>query len=206
MAQRPPTGVVHEFIASAHVFASAVSEVIEKRMLREVAGDAVSPSQFRLLQMVALTDAQTVSDVALFLGVSNAAASKAVDKLVRRRLLRRAEGHPDRREIRLSLTPASRKLLAAYEELRRRRLEKIFGQFRNDELKRTAVLLDRLSAGLVDHAAGDELCLQCGIHFRERCLVRQLAKRNCFYLSRRRPPRPRASAPVVQIQGQKHRH
>jgi DNA-binding MarR family transcriptional regulator len=175
--------LIHEFLGSAHVFSSAVNEVVEKRLLEEVAGHSLTLSQFKLLKMVSLTDAQTITDVALFLGVSNAAASKAVDKLVRRKLLRREEGHPDRREIRLSLTEGSRRYLAAYDERLRRRLAQIFRQFPSADLKRTARLLDRLSAGLVDHAAKpDEVCLQCGIYFRDRCLVRQLVKRNCFYL------------------------
>ncbi len=184
--------LIQDFLGSAQIFASAVSDVVEKQLLREISRD-LTPSQFRLLQMVALTDAQTISDVALFLRVSSAAASKAVDKLVRRNLLRREEGHPDRREIRLSLTGVSRKLLDVHKDLRLRRLSKIFRQFPPEQLRRTAELLARLSADLVDHSSkSDEVCLQCGIYFRERCLVRQLVDRNCFYL-RNKARRARAA-------------
>lgn len=182
MARDANGDIAHDFLGSAQIFASAIEEVVEKRILEESAGKEFTLSQFKLLKMVALTDAQTISDVALFLGVSNAAASKAVDKLVRRKLLRRAEGQPDRREICLSLTESSRRLLLTYEEKKERRLAQVFRGFPGDELRRTARLLDRLSAELVDHHAHpDEVCLQCGIYFREQCLVRQLAKRNCFY-------------------------
>jgi len=179
--------IAHDFLGSAHVFTSAVEEIVEKRLLEETAGRQLTLSQFKLLKMVALTEARTISDVALFLGISNAAASKAVDKLVRRKLLRRAEGQPDRREICLSLTESSRRLLAAYEEKKERRLAEVFQGFSNDELRRAARLLDRLSAGLVDHhSRPEEVCLQCGIYFRERCVVRQLTNRNCFYLRGKR--------------------
>ncbi|MFZ1916999.1 MAG: MarR family transcriptional regulator [Terriglobales bacterium] len=174
--------IAHDFLGSAHVFTSAVEEVVEKRLLEEIAGRELTLSQFKLLKMVALTEARTISDVALFLGISNAAASKAVDKLVRRKLLRRTEGQPDRREICLSLTESSRRLLAAYEDKKDSKLAEVFRGFPSDELRRAARLLDRLSAGLVDHQAGaEEVCLQCGIYFREKCVVRQLVKRNCFY-------------------------
>jgi len=173
--------IAHDFLGSAHVFTSAVEEIVEKRLLEETAGRQLTLSQFKLLRMVALTEARTISDVALFLGISNAAASKAVDKLVRRKLLRRAEGQPDRREICLSLTESSRRLLAAYEEKKELRLAQVFQGFPDDQLKRAARLLDRLSAGLVDHNS-EHVCLQCGIYFREKCVVRQLANRNCFYL------------------------
>jgi DNA-binding MarR family transcriptional regulator len=178
--------LIHEFLGSAHIFASALNEVVEKRLLEEVAGKHLTFSQFRLLKMVAQTDAQTITDVALFLGISNAAASKAVDKLVRRKLLRRAEGRPDRREISLSLTESSRRLLAAYDEVKDRKLGEVFGHLSPEELQRTSQLLDRLSAGIVDHtASAEEVCLQCGIYFRDKCLVRQLVKRNCFYHNRK---------------------
>lgn len=186
MARDGNGDIAHDFLGSAQVFASAVEEVVEKQILEESAGKQFTLSQFKLLKMVALTDAHTISDVALFLGVSNAAASKAVDKLVRRKLLRREEGQPDRREICLSLTEASLGMLATYEEKKERKLAQVFRGFSGDELRRTARLLDRLSAELVDHhAQPDEVCLQCGIYFRDQCLVRQLVKRNCFYVRRR---------------------
>jgi len=188
--------VTYDFLGSTHIFASAVEEVLEKRVLGEIADRDLTLSQFKLLRMVQLTEAHTISDVALFLGVSNAAASKAVDKLVRRKLLRRAEGQPDRREICLSLTEPSRRLLAAYEEKRDNALARVFGGFPKDELRRTARLLDRLSAELVDHHGGpEEVCLQCGIYFRDQCLVRQLLKRNCFYQGNKRHPKHADSAP-----------
>lgn len=191
--------VAHDFLGSAHVFASAVEEVIEKRLLEEVAPTQLTVSQLRLLKLVALTDAHTISDVGLFLGVSNAAASKAVDKLVRRKLLRRKEGRPDRREIRLSLTDSSKRLLAAYEQKKERKLAGVFRGFTSDELKRTANLLDRLSVELVDHHHHkDEVCLECGIYFRDQCLVRKLLSRECFYMrnriQQRRNQRARARA------------
>lgn len=182
MARAHTAELVNDFLGSTHVFASAVSDVIEKKLLREVAGNQLTFSQFKLLKLVALTDAQTIGDVAVFLGVSNAAASKAVDKLVRRKLLLRTEGIADRRAIQLSLTEASRRLLAAYDSTKDRKLAKIFGEFAPAELRRAAELLDRLSAGIVDHTAKpEEICLQCGIYFRDKCLVRQLVRRNCFY-------------------------
>jgi len=190
MASEENGQIAHDFLGSAHIFSSAVEEILEKQLLEETAGQHLTLSQFKLLRMVQLTEAHTISEVALFLGVSNAAASKAVDKLVRRKLLRRTEGQPDRREIRLSLTESSRRLLAAYEEKRDDKLAQVFGGFPKDELRRTARLLDRLSAELVDHHhQPDEVCLQCGIYFRDKCLVRQLTQRNCFYERNRQHPK-----------------
>lgn len=183
---------IDDFLGSAHVFASAVSDIVEERLLEELSGGQVTVSQLKLLKLVAMADSHTIGDVAAFLGVSNAAASKAVDRLVRRNLLRRVEDMRDRRAMRLSLLQPARRLLAAYDAAKRRKLASIFAQVPLEELHRVSELLDRLSAGIVDHSANpEELCLKCGIYFRERCLVRQLSKRDCFYLRHKRQPQGR---------------
>jgi DNA-binding MarR family transcriptional regulator len=174
--------LVYDFLGSAQVFSTAVTEIVEEKLLHEVAGESLTLSQFKLLKLVANTDAQSIGDVAAFLGVSNAAASKAVDKLVRRKLLVRTEGHEDRRNAELSLPARTQRLLAAYDAARDQRLAEVFRSFSPAELQRTAEILDRLSAGIVDHnAKPEEVCLQCGIYFREQCLVRKLVGRRCFY-------------------------
>lgn len=199
MGRGRTTELINDFLRSTHLFASAVGEVVEKKVLGEVVGSALTFSQFKLLKLVSLTDAHTIGDVAAFLGVSNAAASKAVDTLVRRGLLSRTEKEADRRAVQLSLTDASRRLLAAYDTAKNRKLAKVFHQFSPVELRRTAELLDRLSVGIVDHHAGPEqICLQCGIYFREKCLVRQLTRRSCFYQRHRGQEHPQGLGPQPQ--------
>jgi len=178
--------LINDFLGSTQVFTSSVNRVIEEQLLRDVGPRQLTFSQFRLLKLVALTDAQTIGDVAAFLRVSNAAASKAVDKLVRQSLLVRAEAQADRRVIQLSLTDSSRRLLVAYDEAKDRKLASVFRTFSPQDLRRTAEFLDRLSAGLVDHTAQpEELCLQCGIYYRKNCLVRRMLRRSCFYHRRK---------------------
>jgi len=182
MTENDTTDWINDFLGSAHVFASTVADVIEEELLREAGGDQITVSQLKLLKLVSLTEAQTIGDVAAFLGVSNAAASKAVDKLVRMMLLRRSEGEADRRAIHLSLTQLSRRLLDAYDEARRRKLQQVFGQLDPEELRQAALLLDRLSARIVEHSArAEQMCLQCGLYFREKCVLRNLLSRRCLY-------------------------
>jgi DNA-binding MarR family transcriptional regulator len=182
MVERIAPRVSRDFLGSAHVFASAVRDVLEDRVLRQVAGKQLGFSQLKLLIFVAHTDARTVGDVAAFLGVSKAAASQAVDRLVRREWLHRREGEADRRFAKLSLTDSGRRLLTSYQAAKARKLAKIFRGFSLTELRHAADLLDRVSAQIVNHSAKpEEVCLQCGIYFRERCLLRTLVGRNCFY-------------------------
>ena len=176
--------LTHQFLASARVFAKAVRDVIEGEVLQEVAGPRVSLRQLKLLFLVAQADSVTIGDAAAFLGVSSPAASKTVEKLVRRRLLRRYDIQGDRRSSHLSLTEASRRLLETYEAARNRKAAEIFSQYSPDVLRHTAELLDHLACGIASQRAAlrqGEACMQCEIYYREDCRFGQFGARKCFY-------------------------
>ena len=172
----------NDFLRSARVFAWSVREVVERAALRYVAGEKLTFSQLKLLYLVAHTDVLNVGDAAAFLGVTCPAASKAVDKLVRRRLLRRVSTRQDRRTIRLSLTETSRKLIEAYQAARDNVARLAFQQFSPEELRKTSELLDRLAGAIINQGSEPgSLCTQCEIYFREHCRFGEFGHRNCFY-------------------------
>jgi DNA-binding MarR family transcriptional regulator len=182
MEQEIMSDLSNEFLRSARVFAWSVREVIERTVLRMVAGNSLTFAQLKLLYLVGHTDTLNISDAASFMGVSAAAASKAVDKLVRRRLLRRVETQADRRISHLSLTETGRNLIEAYKATRDQMAIEIFSQFSEDELRRTSEVLDRLAGAIVSN--GDHpnaVCMQCEIYFRAPCRFREFGRRNCFY-------------------------
>jgi len=175
-----------DFLGSANAFATAVREVMEKALLEEIAGGQVSLVQLRLFSLVFHTEPQSVGDVAAFMGVTKAAAGQMVEKLVRRGWLRRTVVKTDRRTAMLSLTKSSEQMLERYESARDKRLKKIFRGFSDTELRQLANLLDRVSAEIINHTARpEEICLQCGIYFRDRCLLRTLVGRTCYYQQHR---------------------
>jgi DNA-binding MarR family transcriptional regulator len=172
---------LNDFLGSAQIFSSAVNDLME-RQLHEVTGDDVTFSQLKLLKMVSLTRGYSVSNVAQFLGVSTAAASRAVDRLVRRGLVIRAESAGDRRAVELSLTPKAQALLSQYDEAASAALHRVFGDLSHSQLHQVGDLLDRLSVTIVDRENGEEdVCFRCGIHFRDRCLLRQRRSQSCFF-------------------------
>lgn len=182
-ADRPDP--VRDFVGSAHLFSSALTDVLQAGLLREVAGSQLSFSQLKLLQLLAVAKTQTVGELAAFLGVSSAAASKMVDKLAQARWLSRAVGAADRRSAHVSLTPRARRLLAEYDEKRRRKLAQVFRGYSATELRKIARILDQVTTAIVNHNnKPDQICLHCGIYFRGKCLVRDLGGRNCLYQQR----------------------
>lgn len=183
-AQR--TAIINDFLASMHIFSSAIGELMATQLEDELGGDLTIP-QLKLLKLIARTETESISEIAAFLGVSNAAASKAVDRLARRGLVERVESKDDRRATCLSLTVKGTFLLKRYEDVQNRVLEGLFRQFMPQDFIQTAELLDQLSADLVDKEAGpQELCFRCGIYFRDKCVLRDVNKRTCYCNLRRR--------------------
>ena len=174
-------GYINDFLGSVRILSTTIDEWMEEE-LKETTKNRVTPSQLRVLKLVARTNARRIGDVADFLAVSNAAASKAVDRLVRRGLVRRAEAASDRRAVELSLTPEGRTLLAQYEAATTQVLKDVFGSVQQDQLEETAGFLDQLSTRMVKEGRTREgICLRCGIHFRDRCLLRQTVGRSCYF-------------------------
>lgn len=186
MPQKGNGKLVNDFLGSAEIFTSAVADLMQAQ-LREVGGTTVTYSQLKLLKMVARAEGSTVTNVATFLGVSTAAASRAVDRLVRRGLLRRKEAAVDRRAVELSVTPAAEQLLAQYDVAATAALQAVFGDLDPADLERTAQLLDSLSVHIIEGTEPTgEYCFRCGIHFRDRCLLRQVRHRECYFHQRQR--------------------
>ena len=84
------SNLITEFLGAAHVFASAMHAVLEEDLLKNASHGQLTISQLKLLRLVSLADSLTVGDAAAFLKVSKAAASKSVDKLVRKMYLQRS--------------------------------------------------------------------------------------------------------------------
>lgn len=183
-AQR--TAIINDFLASMHIFSSAIGELMATQLEDELGGELTIP-QLKLLKLIARTETESITEIAAFLGVSNAAASKAVDRLVRRDLVERLESTDDRRATRLALTVKGTFLLKRYEDVQNRVLEGLFRQFMPQDFIQTAELLDQLSADLVDSEAGpQELCFRCGIYFRDKCVLRDAHQRTCYCNLRKR--------------------
>jgi DNA-binding MarR family transcriptional regulator len=180
------TAIINDFLASMHIFSSAINELMVAQLDEELGGELTIP-QLKLLKLISRTETESISEIATFLGVSNAAASKAVDRLVRRGLVERIESAGDRRATRLSLTVKGTFLLKRYEDVQNRVLEGLFRQFMAEDFVETAELLDQLSADLVNKDTGTrELCFRCGIYFRDKCVLRNLHERTCYCNLRKR--------------------
>jgi DNA-binding MarR family transcriptional regulator len=192
-------------VRQSHIFAAAVREVMETRLLREVSPVSLTLSQLHLLKLMCLNGAHQVGEVADFLGVSPPAATKNIDKLEALGLLSRIPSKGDRRATLLAVSPKGRGLVRRYERRKAARLAPVFEKFRPDEVDLLSRLLERFSLSLLEKELArerDGVCLRCDAYLQAGCLVGHL-RGGCPYQTARRgrhaatgeervsPPEPR---------------
>lgn len=105
---------------------------------RSLAGleDEVTLPQFRVLVVLATQGTQRAADLASTLQVSPSTASRMVERLVRKGLVRRGRTKGDRRSVQLQLTDTGRQVVAEVGERRRAEIETILGHLPQEEWSR----------------------------------------------------------------------
>lgn len=164
-----------QLLRYSHIFASAVRDLLELKVLREVTDDPLTLPQFHLLKLISLNGSHQVGEVAQFLGVSPPAATKNIDKLEGLGLVARTPSTDDRRATLLASSRKGRRLVDRYETLKEERLEPVLESFSEPELAQFTRLLERFCLRLIslqDSAEG--LCLRCSAYYDEACPVNHL--------------------------------
>jgi DNA-binding MarR family transcriptional regulator len=101
----------------------------------------ISPHQYRALAILALRGPRNASILADELGVGRPAATKLVDRLERRKLIRRRRHGTDRRQVILDATDRGLHIVRAVQRCRRRKLERVLDSLESGarEALRTAL-------------------------------------------------------------------
>jgi DNA-binding MarR family transcriptional regulator len=113
------------------------AEVFMRRSMRDfvvLSKDAgISMSQLSTLMRLFHRGGCGVSDIGDQLGITNAAASQLIDKLVQQGLVQRSEDSHDRRVKHVALTEKGRELIQESIEVRRRWMEDLTSALSPDE-------------------------------------------------------------------------
>jgi DNA-binding MarR family transcriptional regulator len=153
-APTPPTRA-EDFLVAFEALAQAV-----RRARGAVAQDApgrLTLSQYSLLLPLSDSDTARVSDLAAGAGIAPSTASRILDALERRAIVRRARSEEDRRGVTVTLTDHGREALGQQHEWMRGRQIEFFDGLPEEEqllvsdlLVRLAELIDELSCGPAD--------------------------------------------------------
>jgi DNA-binding MarR family transcriptional regulator len=160
------------FLRDSHIYASAVREVLESKLLQDVTSLPLTFSQLRILRCMAGNGSHQVGEVAGWLGVSPPAATRNVDKLVRLGLLVRRRSRGDRRAALIALSPRSRTLMSRYERHTAECLDPLLREFPREEVARFTRSLERFTLSLLRHGqVVQAACLRCAAYFQNSCPV-----------------------------------
>lgn len=105
-------------LVDGFVQASRALVAVAARSLADLGEDITLP-QYRALVVLASRGPQRAVDLSAALGVTAGTASRMIDRLVRKQLVRRARSREDRRAVRVHLTDAGREIVQRVTERRR---------------------------------------------------------------------------------------
>lgn len=111
-------------VIDAVLHASRALVAVAARSLAVVADDVTLP-QYRALVLLAGQGPQGTAALAASLGVSPSTVTRMCDRLVRKGLVRRRVASRDRRQVRLGLTEAGRRVVAEVTAHRRAEIARI---------------------------------------------------------------------------------
>ncbi|MBI6545867.1 MAG: winged helix-turn-helix transcriptional regulator [Cyanobacteria bacterium NC_groundwater_1444_Ag_S-0.65um_54_12] len=161
-------------------FAELVRAILEREPSnQENAGEietgAITPAQLAALQYIGRHAPAYVGGLSDGLAISYPAATKTVDRLVNKSLVRRYDDPRDRRLTTLALTPEGSELLDRAKRLRHERLSSVLGRMADGDHK---ALLRGLrgfltTAFLIDHELIGQICERCGNECYENCVINQ---------------------------------
>jgi DNA-binding MarR family transcriptional regulator len=140
-----------EFLAAFDAFAQAVRRA---RGATAQAEQALTLSQYALLQSLADREAARVQELSRDAGITASTATRILDALERRGIVRRARSNEDRRGVTVTLTAQGREVLSSQDDWLRDRRRAFFESLPEGErvlvpdlLVRLASLIDELAAG-----------------------------------------------------------
>jgi DNA-binding MarR family transcriptional regulator len=114
-------------LVDAFIGASRALVAVAARSLADL-GDDVTLPQYRALVVLRTRGAQRAADLAGLLDVTPSTGSRMIERLVRKRLVRRVRAKDDRRTVRVHLTDAGRQVVSEVTDRRRVEIERILAQ------------------------------------------------------------------------------
>jgi DNA-binding MarR family transcriptional regulator len=135
-----------DFAHALHEWNSSLMDLSMHRMAAFARDRGLSMSQIGALFRLHHSGACAVTDIAENIGVSPAAASQLLDRLVQADLLIRTEDPEDRRVRRIELSDHGREIIREMVGTREGIATELAGRFPDDELDAASRVLTRLAA------------------------------------------------------------
>ncbi len=165
----PTSNVEHD----SDLFVAIIEKLMTHRMLDKSFEQQVTPSQLVALRYLSLNESSLMSDVAEGLGISFPAATKTIDRLVRKGYASRFQDPRDRRVVRIRLTEEGKSLVSQIYRERARRFTAVLDQL--DPAAREALHFGIevfITTAIDDAETAESVCLHCGSEHHDSCPVK----------------------------------
>jgi DNA-binding MarR family transcriptional regulator len=166
------------------IFSRMINDVIERNIILKTSNQKISQNQFLILRILSASGSKKVSEIADLLKISRAAASKNIDYLVKKKLLKRQTVSKDRRSMMVSLLDPGKKLVNHYNNENTNRINTILSYFNQGEKRQFKQILDKYIHHMIE---GEEnlylFCLQCGGKYEGQCPVGEFRDKCYFQLA-----------------------
>lgn len=140
-----PVETIDSDLVDAFVAASRALVAVAARSLSDL-GEDVTLAQYRALVLLRTRGPQRPADLAELLHVTPSTASRMVQRLVRKRLVRRVRSNQDRRTVKVHLTDSGHQVVEQVIDRRRAEIEVILEQMPSRGRKAVAAALRSFAA------------------------------------------------------------
>lgn len=167
--------MLSETLRTFKLFCATVAETVLAPAAGELKQYDLTATQYVALRYLRLHERPTGGDMAAGLGISNAAATKLIDRLEGRGLVQRGHDPADRRAMRLELTPQGKRIAAEAADVERDRLKEVLERMpeaQAQSLERSMKAF--MKAALTTPEMVNAVCLRCGREHLEDCPGNQL--------------------------------
>lgn len=157
----------------SNLFIAVIEKLVTERALESGESEHITTSQLQALRFLSGYEAPLMGEVAHGLRISLPAATKAVDRLVKKTLVAREEDPSDRRAVRIRLTRKGHELVRSVTGQRTSRLEHIMEAMSVDDKAHFVRGMEGfVRSAIVDESVASELCLHCGEDHSDDCVIK----------------------------------
>lgn len=166
-----------------HVLCKLIQQYADVDFIKRSTNLSLSKRQFEILKILFVSGSFSVSELAKFLRISRAAASKSINNLVRHGLVERNIPSLDRRMVLVSILSTGESIVKQYFDLSHKQEVEILNQFNDEELQNFEKILYRyINALMNDYQNELELiCLSCHSKFSEACPLHINEHTSCYH-------------------------
>ena len=166
-----------KFRILSHLFV----DIIERNNLKQTSRINLSENQFLILKILFASGPKKNIEIAEILNVSNPAASKNIDYLVQKSLVRRKQCINDRRTMEISLLKKGKDIVSNYDKISEAKVISILKHFNDKENKTLNLLLDKYIHFCLNQEDNLSLfCLQCGGKYEGKCPISE-HRTGCYF-------------------------